>query len=1694
MAIEGLTQQQSDFVERFLKVPKVFNRKAAKERRRAAQEQFRLFNAEQDVIRAEVELLQDPDLRIELLAKLRAAEAVIERNPKALNFEGGHKLLVEVDEAQQIARLKAEAEAGIGPLEEAMERLGGGPSDPEKAQSDVTLTWTFIQEKLATEPVTLVDIQSAVKAMARLKAMIARSQTDDDNPFAVAEPTLRSVKADAEAGLEPSVLAARRILSDIHNQLAVLQEKLALQFGAEAIPLSLAMGCTLVQTKLDAGVDAPVDALAGLAEDAEAALAQVNRDADKLIALAQAWVKDHEAFQVRYAVMLAHPAGKNARFVKPEFDKIKAAYAQAKARADAHEYVQASTQIAAVRHDLKDALDFADDFANIKAVFAERRALLATLPGPNTYALPHLKDDHLAAHDLLTQATTALSAGQMTAALTALNAIPKAVEDILDQNRFAKDFKDSEKNCIAWQSHIQSSFAPQVLGMLSSENTYAARALDEARDDAAAGAHRRASGRLLALQRYLSQMATKAELITSYLDEKAAFDQRLQETQAREGAKGRIAIEGYYQALVGDQGKRDAAEASGDFKLAHAMSVRLKDQHGEMIRLADDAAAYLACKQEFDTELKKLEGVGSTDATEARATAQAMLGHAVAATQRGNWMAAATLLESAIVDIHRAVKDAETAALIDGHQGGTDGMSLTGDSDFKTVHAAFTKTHRHVAGLDKKGLFSEALVAAYDQARTVEGLMQTDLAKAEATLNAAFATCRDIAFKLSAAASFDTQLGLAETAVASAVGANAEGVVDAEVDAAQGALDAAEQAAASPEYDFAGAITLLNTAQINARRGVDTMEVYTTTIADARTRMNKAMAAYSAPDVQPYLQAQSTQIRAIRDAMDAAFDARDLREARAQAAKGEALAALQADQCTACKEAVGLLYTYVIGQAGVEQGHATTVPEMAELKTLTDGALAALQKGNFKQAHGMATDAYWVMIGARKKAESFDAFLPVRIAAADKLDALELRSVPEAGPGHDAVVALRQRFDALAELEALENYTGALKRLDGFSETCDAAAAQLDAYDHCLLQQTRAREALVAVRQLDASAIETLLVRLEGKDRNAERKMLSFAFDLAATLYAELKDECAAAQSTAASVEDYAAMTTLITEVAPDTPEDLIPLIATVRLTLRKMMREPSAMYVHAQMLDCNMLLDGAEKIAADDFYNARRDVEAAVDACVQMRLLMAQYDQLNDAAGTARGLGESLLARGAGSSIARLDVTGRISAVDLAMSAARHNHANRAQTRNDIEEAISALRDLRGIIDAHEAYMAQRAPVDTELAALEKGETRHLIRADLTQVRKHLDTAATRAADRNHRDAKAEVAAAAHCLALAKLRAEVATNKTPELGDIKAILEAPGGTAMFDDLIDSLEASVQRKVMAVAFEARFGCKLEMMKPGAGGADPQAEDQMDLPAANLRRFYLEMSKLPDSNTLDNDSMLSFEHLSGTQVGSEYQPSEKRVVMREGDEASSRIYAISVEHEIGEIDPDAVPKEGEARTAFSWNTLHEVGHAVDDKLGYMKKHGERLAGWKAYGSNVTEPAGIIAAEFEFDADYIAEYMAGSAGRDLPVPEPKGCDSDEWQRRKEACRNFVDRAREANAPWQSASVAKACAIGDYTYVESYAGSWHRYLTSARRFAVSGYQFRAPGEWFSEIYAAMASGRLNDNHPHRDEIKVLCVKEDA
>lgn len=253
---------------------------------------------------------------------------------------------------------------------------------------------------------------------------------------------------------------------------------------------------------------------------------------------------------------------------------------------------------------------------------------------------------------------------------------------------------------------------------------------------------------------------------------------------------------------------------------------------------------------------------------------------------------------------------------------------------------------------------------------------------------------------------------------------------------------------------------------------------------------------------------------------------------------------------------------------------------------------------------------------------------------------------------------------------------------------------------------------------------------------------------------------------------------------------------------------------------------------------------------------------------------------------------------------------------------------------------------------------------------------------------------------------------------------------------------------------------------------------------NIRRLYEVMSILPPQDTRDNQSMaiVGYEMVE-TQKGSLYSGGDKEVLMREGNANLSAAYGFGRPHEVGVVDADCEPADQEQVDFFSWNTLHEAGHAVDDQRSFMTGVAGNAAygDWQEHGGNIKPVADAIAGHYDFDATYVAQYISDAATAPALPECPANVDPEVWeQRRRQACAH-VDMARAGNNPWGSAAIAGKLNIGGRVYHESYdTGSWNSYAFAARKQAITGYQFRAPGEWFSELYAAYHSKKLKDQHP--------------
>jgi hypothetical protein len=189
--------------------------------------------------------------------------------------------------------------------------------------------------------------------------------------------------------------------------------------------------------------------------------------------------------------------------------------------------------------------------------------------------------------------------------------------------------------------------------------------------------------------------------------------------------------------------------------------------------------------------------------------------------------------------------------------------------------------------------------------------------------------------------------------------------------------------------------------------------------------------------------------------------------------------------------------------------------------------------------------------------------------------------------------------------------------------------------------------------------------------------------------------------------------------------------------------------------------------------------------------------------------------------------------------------------------------------------------------------------------------------------------------------------------------------------------------------------------------------------------------------------------------------------------------IGKKSELPEVEDDCQPAAGPNPTYLSWSTLHEVAHGVDDKNGVMSgMGGNAFAGWQEL--TVSQVAAVAAKKFNYDAGNIETLLKG--GKLLLSTPPK--EVAEW------C-TAVRMRKNGDGLWSFGSECTKRAIDGRVYHESYPGKWVSYNLDARKKGITGYQFRAGGEWYAELYAAFYTGKLKPSHPYIGFIQQVDAK---
>ena len=255
------------------------------------------------------------------------------------------------------------------------------------------------------------------------------------------------------------------------------------------------------------------------------------------------------------------------------------------------------------------------------------------------------------------------------------------------------------------------------------------------------------------------------------------------------------------------------------------------------------------------------------------------------------------------------------------------------------------------------------------------------------------------------------------------------------------------------------------------------------------------------------------------------------------------------------------------------------------------------------------------------------------------------------------------------------------------------------------------------------------------------------------------------------------------------------------------------------------------------------------------------------------------------------------------------------------------------------------------------------------------------------------------------------------------------------------------------ALEKKFGVKINI---------PEG-----IRAKKLPQLYDFFQRLPDSQVVkDMIKDFDYETVSGP----------ARFVKR-----SSKIVMTNMSREIPEELQDQLkyPVPGsddkELVDYFSIVTLHEIGHAVDAKNTFMTQNEgtSTLGDWKSVKLN--DVVQIVATDTaaglnpQPPAEDVAKLvrrflLTGKLDRPPSAEAPLGALLNVWDALTQKLNGYKDISIKAGKPWE-----KPVPMSDKrNYHEGYAGIWVSYATSERDNSVSQYQWRAPGEWFAELYA--------------------------
>lgn len=439
---------------------------------------------------------------------------------------------------------------------------------------------------------------------------------------------------------------------------------------------------------------------------------------------------------------------------------------------------------------------------------------------------------------------------------------------------------------------------------------------------------------------------------------------------------------------------------------------------------------------------------------------------------------------------------------------------------------------------------------------------------------------------------------------------------------------------------------------------------------------------------------------------------------------------------------------------------------------------------------------------------------------------------------------------------------------------------------------------------------------------------------------------------------------------------------------------------------------------------------------------------------------------------------------------------ADVAEAKRLLDEATKECKSARTIADKHSTYADMKKRAVAALDGLNKlpADQKSFIAKDLEQLKLQLEQATAKAEKEKNSDEAITLLKKAQT-ELDQARVKAAMQSTmkapaPNVKYLKVLMNESGGTKVLDDMVAQMDDKTSRRALEAAIEARFNVELHqyLSEDGIeingnkyhGTADRKAPDK------SVKRIYELLLKVPESHVRDNPKVQQIRRFQEDTGGAAYGGSViylncgRAGATTSSDQGAELCSPLFFPDGVDEdCQPPADAKKKDVRY-FDWATLHEVGHAVDDKHGFMAKNQSKdeFGGWVVYGADVTEPAKAAQKRFKYDLDYIKEKLNGN--NPPAAPKPADREKKEWENAKAQVDQWCATVRSLRL-WWNGEASKQVAIDGRVYQMSYdTPEWVSYKLEARKRGIHGYQFRAPGEWFAELYAAYYMGMLKPTHP--------------